>query len=230
MAQVLNYPGRAAGVGQMLGSGLGQGIGEGLSKIVQNKVNKVEQNRLAQALMATKNFSPEQAQLMSLFQSNPEVMQKMMGLFGTETPQPMYGQEKHNQPVGGQQQQVNQQQLTSGQPQIDSTGIANLQKLMSPQRENKLYQNPMIDSLMKVFGGAPGQQGQPGSIPPISKEQIQQIMNPPTGAIKKIMPEKQKSGAITIPAEILSQIEPSPLTLVQPATGFGLTAGQRAKQ
>jgi hypothetical protein len=191
MAQIIDYPTRSIGLGASLGSSLGQGIGGGLAQILQNKVEKVQQNKLAKALMATKNFTPEQARAIAMFQNNPEVAQKMMGLFGTEAPEQQYAQQNQQQPMS--------QQIQQRQPQIDQTGIANLQKLISPQRENALYKNPMIEGLMQSMGLAHGQKGQPGYMPSFSQDQLSKILGQPTPeeANQPILQEKMPIPEVT---------------------------------
>lgn len=194
MAQVINTPTRSTGLGSILGSSLGQGIGEGLAQIAQNKVERFQQNRLAHALMATKNFTPEQAKVISMFKDNPKVVQDLMGGFfntGAEQPQQAIQQQptmqqqlvQQQQPQQQQQQRVAQmqqvQQQEPQQPKLNPTEFARLQQLFSSVGQNNQTGMPNLpaqDQLARILGQAtPQEQMQKVSpermpIPQVGKE------------------------------------------------------------
>ena len=175
MAQIINDPyARGGGLGAAFGGGLGAGLNQALQHKLNDILDTQKQSKLSKALQQTGNFSPQQAEVISMFHANPVAAQRMMALFG--------------QPAEEQQQQIPQQMPIQ---QIDQTGIDNLQKLMAPPQQQQ-FQNPMIENAMQSMGMAHGQPGQPGYMPNFTQDQLSKILGQPTPeeANQPLLPER----------------------------------------
>jgi hypothetical protein len=179
MAQIINDPYASFGGG--LGQVLGQSVGQGLNQGIQSKLESLLASKSLQKLGISPDKATAFANLPSSYRSELLKQGFLANLY--EKPIMLKGKYQQVSPIQQPEQQttqINQQpeqlQQQEHQPNIDQTGLANLQKLMEPQQQQtQEFQNPEVANIMKAFGMAPGQEGQPGNIPGLSEQQKELI-------------------------------------------------------
>jgi hypothetical protein len=192
MAQIINDPGRSAGLGTALGTGIGQGLSSGLQQLAQNKLNQILQQRQRSNLIGAltgAGYSPQEANLLSFYP--PETQFKMMQMLqqpeepseqipsSALMPQaPMVEKKPLEQLNANKPQKLEdylknyslmdqfvKQQLTSRQPQqISQPMVENI-----PTKKTTIRQKPIIQEA-------------------VPKDQLEEVEKPQKA--KKIAPEK----------------------------------------
>ena len=189
MAIVIDDP-YARGGGGVAGEKFGKSIGSALEGLANRKIQHLEeryqrsqmlkdlamQTRMQQAQQQgdissgrrqweEAGFTGKDAALLHLLKGNPKLAEVVMALGGNQN-----AESQQQVPHG----QVPQGQVPNGQAP-DETGWNNLQRLMTPNKQQQ-PNNQLMQQLMQQSGLAHGQQGQPGYMPKIGQDQLSRIL------------------------------------------------------
>lgn len=219
MPQIINDPGRAAGLGSAIGQGFGSGVSSILQAVTQNKLNQMlaernleaQRSRIASALESA-GRQPEYASLLSLME--PKEQGKFIGTvpaLQAAQPPSAIQQVRSMQP---------QQPVTKPLEQFNQNPVQ--QEQSQQQQLAQLMANPMdVAVAQKVMQ-------QPTTPPSLAPQVTKPVVAPQTQA-----PVSKKAAALqatrVVPTEVLAKIQPSPVEVAKAQTVFGLTGPQRQK-
>lgn len=219
MPQIINDPGRAAGLGAAIGQGFGSGVGSILQAVTQNKLNQMlaernleaQRSRIASALESA-GRQPQYASLLSMM--DPKEQGRFLGTIPAIQPaqQPSAIQQvrglQPQQPITKPLEQFNQNPVQQEQSQY--------------QQLAQLMANPMDVAVAQKIAA------QPTTESPLAPQ-----INKPVVAPQAQAPVAKKTAASqparVVPTEVLAKIQPSPVEVAKAQTAFGLTATQRQK-
>lgn len=191
MAVIINDP-YARGGGAVAGQQLGNVFKSGLELLAHHKMNQVAQNRTQQVLKSL-NFSPQQAQLISMF---PQELQykilSQMAPEGMQQEQPMDAlQSFQQQPQGQLGQQGSQLMEQFNQPYQPTNQMDLVQRALSGQQGPGLNANEAMYQQMQEMQQRPqGKQlAQARALKGMPQKERQPIIQSP--AMKRLQQQEQ---------------------------------------